>query len=285
MLIDFSDALSANMYRLGGVYLRLCALLKLDTHPLVARPVDPSLYIHRFTDRLGLGEAAPRVAHTALRLLAAMKRDWLQTGRRPAGVCGAALFVAAAVHGEHRSKAAVMAVVHVAECTLTKRIAEFGATDASALTPDEFAAAAQRLEGATSDELARLVAAEAAEEAAEEAAGGAGGSGGGGAAAQQQPPLTCVHAGATGVRHSKSGMVRLSRLEHGLLAHESIVANTSFSVPLTFLPSAARATPSTSSPPAGWGPTGRTPPRTRAPARSAPRPSARARRASSCPMK
>lgn len=29
-----------------------------------------------------------------------MKRDWMQTGRRPSGICGAALFVAVHLHGE-----------------------------------------------------------------------------------------------------------------------------------------------------------------------------------------
>ena len=33
-----------------------------------------------------------------------MKRDWMQTGRRPSGVCGAALWVAALLHGYERSK-------------------------------------------------------------------------------------------------------------------------------------------------------------------------------------
>ena len=128
MLIDVSDALQANVFALGAVFLQLCRLLRLDSHPAVARPVDPSLFIHRFADRLQLGRAAAPVAATALRLVASMKRDWLQTGRRPAGVCGAALFVAAAVHGAPRSKAEIIAVVHVGVTTLAKRLAEFDCT-------------------------------------------------------------------------------------------------------------------------------------------------------------
>ena len=118
MLIDVADALQANVYALGAVVLQLARLLRLDAAPssaaaggssagamhaggsggglTAALPVDPSLYIHRFADKLGLGAATTAVAHTALRLVASMRRDWLQTGRRPAGVCGAALFVAAA---------------------------------------------------------------------------------------------------------------------------------------------------------------------------------------------
>ena len=67
------------------------------------RPVDPSLYLHRFADRLGVREKHAEVTSTALRLVASMKRDWMQTGRRPSGICGAALYIAAHVHGEARA--------------------------------------------------------------------------------------------------------------------------------------------------------------------------------------
>jgi transcription factor IIIB 90 kDa subunit len=67
---------------------------------LIHRPVDPSLYIHRFAGRLALGgPKAEEVAATALQLIKSMKRDWMQTGRRPAGLCGAALFIALHIHG------------------------------------------------------------------------------------------------------------------------------------------------------------------------------------------
>lgn len=39
-----------------------------------------------------------------------MKLD-LQTGRRPSGVCGAALFIAAHIHGFERSKADVVCIL------------------------------------------------------------------------------------------------------------------------------------------------------------------------------
>ena len=33
-----------------------------------------------------------------------MKRDWIQTGRRPSGICGAAIYIAAHVHGAARGR-------------------------------------------------------------------------------------------------------------------------------------------------------------------------------------
>ena len=35
---------------------------------------------------------------TALRLVARMKRDWIVAGRRPAGICAAALLIAGSGH-------------------------------------------------------------------------------------------------------------------------------------------------------------------------------------------
>ena len=69
------------------------------TVPPARRPVDPSLYLHRFANRLGVSDKFHAVTNTALRLVAAMKRDWMQTGRRPSGICGAALFISAHIHG------------------------------------------------------------------------------------------------------------------------------------------------------------------------------------------
>ena len=60
MLIDFSDVLQTNVYVLGAVFLQLCRLLRLEQHPLMQKPIDPSLFIHRFADKLNLGRCNPR---------------------------------------------------------------------------------------------------------------------------------------------------------------------------------------------------------------------------------
>ena len=146
MLIDFSDVLQTNVYILGGVFLQLCRLLRLEQHPLMQKPIDPSLFIHRFADKLNLGRRMHTVANTALRLVASMKRDWMQTGRRPNGICGAALWVAAQIHGFSPSKRDVVAVVHVGEATLKKRLTEFENTPSAALSIEEFDAQARTFE-------------------------------------------------------------------------------------------------------------------------------------------
>ena len=67
-----------------------------------------------------------------------MKRDWIQTGRRPAGVCGASLFIAAKLHGFRRTPKEIIQVVRVCDVTLRKRLYEFEETASSMLTAEEF---------------------------------------------------------------------------------------------------------------------------------------------------
>uniref|UniRef100_A0A3Q3GLU8 Transcription factor TFIIB cyclin-like domain-containing protein n=1 Tax=Kryptolebias marmoratus TaxID=37003 RepID=A0A3Q3GLU8_KRYMA len=75
---------------------------------------------------------------TALRLVQRMKRDWMHTGRRPSGLCGAALLVAARLHDFCRTVKEVVNVVKVCESTLRKRLNEFEDTPTSQLTIEEF---------------------------------------------------------------------------------------------------------------------------------------------------
>lgn len=135
MLLDLSDAASVNMFVLGSACVRLARALHL-TMPVM----DPSMYMHRFADGLSFGDSARTVARTALRLLQSMQRDWLTTGRHPAGVCGACLLIAARLHGFRRSQREVLEVVRVSEKTIRARLSEFESTPAAGLTLDELMA-------------------------------------------------------------------------------------------------------------------------------------------------
>ncbi|KAG1331298.1 transcription factor IIIB 60 kDa subunit [Cocos nucifera] len=137
LLIDFSDYLQINVYVLGAVFLQLCKTLSLVEHPIVQKLIDPSLFIHRFTERL-LGRKNNAVSETALRIVASMKRDWMQTGRKPSGLCGAALYISALSQGLNYSKSDIVSVVHICEATLTKRLIEFENTESGCLTIEEF---------------------------------------------------------------------------------------------------------------------------------------------------
>uniref|UniRef100_A0A8B9Q499 Transcription factor IIIB 90 kDa subunit n=1 Tax=Apteryx owenii TaxID=8824 RepID=A0A8B9Q499_APTOW len=133
MLLDLSDLLQVNVYVLGKTFLLLARELCIN-----APAIDPCLYIPRFAHMLEFGDKNHEVSMTALRLLQRMKRDWMHTGRRPSGLCGAALLVAARMHDFRRTVKEVIRVVKVCESTLRKRLTEFEDTPTSQLTIDEF---------------------------------------------------------------------------------------------------------------------------------------------------
>ena len=116
MLIDFSDVLQTNVYMLGSCFLKFTRLLSL-TLPII----DPSLYIHRFASKLELGDKTHLVSMSALRLVQRMRRDWIQTGRRPSGICGAALLIASRVHGFRRTQREVVRIVRICDAACSER--------------------------------------------------------------------------------------------------------------------------------------------------------------------
>jgi transcription factor IIIB 90 kDa subunit len=139
LLIDFCKLVSVNVYVLGSTYLRLTETLRLSTHPVQVCLVDPSLYIHRFAGKLQLQQRQMQsVVNTSMHLIATMKRDWMQTGRRPAGVCGAALFLACHIHGVKVSRRDIIKVVSVGESTILHRISELRNTSSSTMMLSEF---------------------------------------------------------------------------------------------------------------------------------------------------
>ncbi|XP_043804266.1 transcription factor IIIB 90 kDa subunit [Apis laboriosa] len=133
MLIDISDVLQICVHELGRTYLKFTQALCINIPS-----VDPCLYIMRFANKLEFGEKTHEVSMTALRIVQRMKRDSIHSGRRPSGLCGAALLMAARLHEFNRSPTDIIKIVKVHESTLRKRLIEFGDTPSSALTLEEF---------------------------------------------------------------------------------------------------------------------------------------------------
>lgn len=79
-----------------------------------------------------------RVANDAVRIVQRFHRDWMTPGRRPAGVCGAALILAARMNNFRRTTREMTYVAKVSEVTIQKRLDEFKVTESSNLTVDEF---------------------------------------------------------------------------------------------------------------------------------------------------
>ena len=133
MLIDFSDVLQVGVYELGRTYLRLSQALCINIPAM-----DPCLYVMRFAHKLQLGDKTHQVSMTALRLVSRMKRDWIHVGRRPSGLCGAALLISSRLHDFSRSLTDIVTIVKLHESTVRKRLNEFGETFVSDLTISEF---------------------------------------------------------------------------------------------------------------------------------------------------
>jgi transcription factor IIIB subunit 2 len=133
MLIDFSDILQVNVFTLGATFLKLCRVLNLNLPH-----VDPSLYISRFAVALDFGDYTQRVAQDAVRIAQRMDRDWITSGRRPAGICGACLLIAARMNGFRRTTREMIYVVKVADVTIQKRLYEFNQTESAQLSVRDF---------------------------------------------------------------------------------------------------------------------------------------------------
>mmetsp|Transcript_58079 Transcript_58079/g.136416 ORF Transcript_58079/g.136416 Transcript_58079/m.136416 type:complete len:412 (+) Transcript_58079:80-1315(+) len=132
LLVDFSDITQIRANKIGVDFLRFRKLMNLSL-PII----DPSLFVHRFATRLHLGNKTNSVVLTSLRLIARMKRDWISTGRRPAGLCGAALLLASHIHGIKKSKKEISEVVRIGNIILSSRLKEIKKTSIGFLTTQE----------------------------------------------------------------------------------------------------------------------------------------------------
>merc|ERR1712228_597893 len=95
-------------------------------------------YIQRFASKLDFGDDTHDVAEMAVRLVKRMKSDWLDRGRRPTGLCGAALWMAAKSQNYQIQFKDMCRVVKVGASTIRKRLDEFEYTGAASLPIDDF---------------------------------------------------------------------------------------------------------------------------------------------------
>ena len=113
-------------------------MLRINPNGHIIQPINPEDLILRFSQRLEFGSETMRVANDAVRIVQRMNRDWMTPGRRPAGICGAALVLAARMNSFRRTVREVVYVVKVQEQTIFKRLDEFKVTESSGLTVEEF---------------------------------------------------------------------------------------------------------------------------------------------------
>ena len=133
LLIDFSDALKINLFKIGSMYIKLLTNLneKVEIN-------DPSFFLPRFCNKFNFGNKAKQVEKDALQVLKFMKRDWILIGRRPAGLCGACILISAKLNNLNIDINNISKVVHVCPKTIFNRIEEFSLTKVASMTKEEF---------------------------------------------------------------------------------------------------------------------------------------------------
>ncbi|KAI6183473.1 B-related factor 1 [Aphelenchoides bicaudatus] len=127
LLLDFSDVTQVNVFDLGRTLNFLSRSLKINLPT-----TDPCLYVLRFAIMLDFGDKQRDVVSLATRIVQRMKRDWMATGRRPTGICGAA-------HCFWRHELSMsIEQFRIFETVVRKRLDEFANTASGNLTIDEF---------------------------------------------------------------------------------------------------------------------------------------------------
>ncbi|KAF7700656.1 Transcription factor IIIB 60 kDa subunit [Cucumispora dikerogammari] len=131
LLMDFSVLLRINVYKIGRIFTKLVKLFNLEISTM-----DPSQFIPRFCQHLELKDK--RIINLSNRLVRRMQRDWIVTGRRPNGVCGAAILVASRVFGDPKDINEVAKVALISVVTIKKRLEEIKKTESASLTVKDF---------------------------------------------------------------------------------------------------------------------------------------------------
>lgn len=124
LLIDIADHIDCGIFELASTALRLSTCIN-ESMPTI----DPTLYIDRFTEELKFGRLSNEIKETAIKIIRRLDRDWIQTGRKPAGVCGAAIMLSARIHGIELNKETILKCARVCNTTISKRLKEISRTE------------------------------------------------------------------------------------------------------------------------------------------------------------
>ncbi|KAI0803942.1 hypothetical protein GGR55DRAFT_660342 [Xylaria sp. FL0064] len=136
MLIDFAELVHINVYELGHVFKDLSNIYSFQNNNV--RSIIPEDLMMRFAEKLDFGDFTNKIAADATRLCQRMGRDWMVIGRRPSGICGACLLMAARMWNFRRTVKEIVYVVKVTTHTIEQRLDEFTVTESSNLSIENF---------------------------------------------------------------------------------------------------------------------------------------------------
>lgn len=144
LLMDIAEVISVNVFSLGDTYKNLVANLFMDLKE-ATKMIEIEPLILKYASKLEFGDKTRQVAEDAVKIIRRMKRDWIVTGRHPAGLCGACLILAARMNNFRRTVREVVFVVKVADLTIAKRLEEFKRTRAAFLNVSQFREVGERI--------------------------------------------------------------------------------------------------------------------------------------------
>ncbi|KAF1352606.1 hypothetical protein BDV97DRAFT_349919 [Delphinella strobiligena] len=144
LLMDLAEIVMVNVFALGDIYKELAKKLYLQVGSR-ANLLEVEPLILKYASKLEFGEKTRQVAEDAVKIIRRMKRDWIVTGRHPAGLCGACIILAARMNNFRRTVREVVFVVKVADLTIAKRLEEFRRTRSSQLNINEFRTLGNRI--------------------------------------------------------------------------------------------------------------------------------------------
>ncbi|TKX25693.1 transcription factor-like protein 10 [Elsinoe australis] len=145
MLMDISEAQSVNVFKLGDIYKELSKTLYLESHTHIKPVMEIEPLLMKYCSRLEFGDRTREVAADAARIIRRMKRDWMVTGRHPAGLCGACIILAARMNNFRRTVREVVYIVKVSDLTIASRLLEFKNTRSSTMSVKDFRSKGHRL--------------------------------------------------------------------------------------------------------------------------------------------
>lgn len=132
LLVDVADHVTCGFFELAATALQLSKRVN-ENIPLI----DPTLYVDRFTEELKFGQKSSEIKDSAVQLIRRMDRDWIQSGRKPSGVCGAAIMLAAAKYNITVSEEQILKCARVCIATINKRLKEIANTEFAKLSLKE----------------------------------------------------------------------------------------------------------------------------------------------------
>ena len=120
LLIDFSEHLNTNIYKLGHLFFEFQKNFNISA-PLF----DPSLFIPRFLQSLSIQpQNSQKIILTATKIMKILKEEWIHLGRKPFSLIAASIYLSLLMNNNYRSKEEICSICRCEVSTLNERLFE-----------------------------------------------------------------------------------------------------------------------------------------------------------------